>query len=283
MRLNRYTARVRSRPSPARLLRRLRAAVSACLGLSLFVACEPTLHVGDLELECSTAEGGASSSTTTSDPVPAPWETGFEDGFCSYKEGAGFCYNDPSSVYELVKTPVHSGMFAAGFELRTNGASGIRQTRCVRSGVLPEEAFYEAWYYVPSGISAVRQFNLFHFRGGPPGAMFQGLWDVSVDGPNGEELTPYVLDIVRTRRYDPEASQPIPLDRWFKLTFYLKRAADTTGEVALFLDGTELVRVPNVITDDTPSQQWYVGSYSNNVAPSSTVTVFVDDVSIRLP
>lgn len=216
-------------------------------------------------------------------PLPAPWQTSFDDGFCSYQYQAGFCYADASSSYRLVTSPAHTGPFAAAFDLEGGDGMGARQTRCVREGVLPDEAYYGAWYYVPSELSGARDWNLFHFQGGEPGQRLGGLWDVSLAERDGS-LGASVLDLRTNDRHDPAPARPIPLDRWFQLEFYLRSAPDTTGVVALYQDGEELVRVADVITNDTPFSQWYVGNYAGTIAANSpTSTVYVDDVTVRLP
>lgn len=61
-------------------------------------------------------------------------------------------------------------------------------------------------------------------------------------------------------------------------------ALDTRGAVALSQDAEELVRIADVISDDTPFSQWYVGTCAATIAANSpTSTVYVDDVTVRLP
>lgn len=248
--------------------------------------CEPPLLVGDLQ--CSPADGGASRRTANANlyqgPLPAPWQTSFDDGFCGYKYRAGFCYADPDSSYRLVTDPVHTGPFAAAFEMHPSDATGQRQARCVREGIFPGEAYYGAWYYVPSNLTAAaHDWNLFHFQSGQPAQRPPGLWDVSMDDSSGA-LTAYVWDFLAKRRYDPTTLEPIPMNRWFHLEFYLKSAPDTTGEVALYQDGEELLRVTGVITNDTSVTQWYMGNWTGTIPPNSpTSSLYVDDVSVRLP
>ncbi len=255
--------------------------LSWAVGLS---ACEPALHVGDLT--CAPSDGGASSTMDNGvfndGALPAPWQTSFEDGFCTYKQDAGFCYEGGGAGYRLVTSPVRTGPFAAAFDLGTaDGRDGVRQTRCVREGTLPESAFYSAWYYVPNSVTAAGNWNLFHFRGGRPGQRLLGLWDVSLEVREDGQLTAFVLSLARPGRYRPEAAVPIPIGRWFQLEFFLKRAADATGEIALYQDGEELVRAEGIVTDDTPFGQWYVGNYADSLTPPRS-TLYVDDVSVRL-
>lgn len=232
-------------------------------------------------------EGGASENGngTLGGPLPAPWKTSFEAGFCNYTDdGSGFCYADEDSSHRLVSSPVHSGMFAAAFDMDPSSSGGQRQTRCVREGVLPVEAYYGAWYYVPSDLAGATDWNLFHFQGGQPRTLLHGLWDVSMEETAGVGLVVYVYGALQDGHYGQAEPKPIPRDRWFQLEFYLKRAADATGEVALYQDGEEVVRRVGIITDDSPFGQWYVGNWAEALDDTpSTVSVFVDDVTVRLP
>jgi hypothetical protein len=78
----------------------------------------------------------------------------------------------------------------------------------------------------------------------------------------------------------PETATPIPIGEWFHLELYLKRAADATGEVALYQDGELLFRATDLITDDSDWAQWYVGNLATDLTPPES-TLYVDDVTIR--
>ena len=97
-----------------------------------------------------------------------------------------------------------------------------------------------------------------------------------VNGANGE-LRAHVYGFLDGSGGD---GPPIPIARWFQLEFYLKRAKDKTGEVALYQDGSRVVDVANLITDDTDWCQWYVGNLASALDPPQS-TVYVDDLTIR--
>lgn len=227
-------------------------------------------------------EGGA-TEVNADTPLTAPWKTSFEAGFCNYKD-VGFCYNDDDSSYRLVSSPVRTGQFAAAFDMNPSSVDGARQTRCVRQGVLPVEAYYGAWYYVPSDLTGAHAWNLFHFQGGRAGTFLHGLWDVSMNDDGGNGYSVFIYNAVTDGHYGQTNPKPIPFDRWFQLEFYLKRAADATGEVVLYQDGEEVVRRTGLVTDETPFGEWYVGNYAMTLdLTPSTVSVYVDDVTVRLP
>jgi hypothetical protein len=237
---------------------------------------------------CTGQEAGAPSlnenGVYNEDPIPVPWSTSFEGGFCNYNDGAGFCYADGNSSFSVTTAPTRTGANAAAFEMRRNAADGSRQVRCVREGLLPEVAYYSAWYYLPADFGGARDWNLFHFRGGQVGGRMDGLWDVSISEDAEGNLRAYVHQLVSNDFYEQTDPVFIPRDTWFQLEFFLKRANDATGEIALYQDGKELVRGSGIITYDTPFGQWYVGNFAGTFSTiSPTSTLYVDDVSIRLP
>jgi hypothetical protein len=248
------------------------ARVSLTLSLLGALACEPRLSVG--EWVCSTDAAAPPDKTA---PVAVPWSSGFEDRFCDYYQLAGFCYSDPGASYELVTTPVHSGKYAAAFHVHSDEDMAI-QARCVRQGTLPVAAYYGAWYFVPEPARNFANWNLIHFQGGEVSGL-HGLWDVSLVNTSSGELQLIVFDFLNGVVRRPPTPVPIPIGAWFHVQLYLKRAADATGEVALYLDGRKLVEATDLITDDSNFGQWYVGNYANGLMPADS-TLYVDDVSI---
>ncbi len=241
----------------------------------VLAACQPTLHVG--EWTC-TEQGEDASIPDTSDPVAMPWSTGFENQFCDYTQVAGFCYSGMGASYEIVSSPVHSGRSAAAFRI-TSGDMESYQTRCVRQGVLPRAAYYGVWYFVPALAQNSALWNLLHFQGGSPSGA-HGLWDVSLVTRADGALEATVFDFLNGRTHRATNPRPIPIGEWFHFEFYLKRAADRTGEVALYQDGQLLLQVTNTITDDSEWGQWYLGNLATGLMPADS-TLYVDDVTIR--
>lgn len=207
-----------------------------------------------------------------------PWSTDFEDRFCGYTELAGFCYSGAPATYETVTSPVHSGRHAAAFTVLAGDPVGY-QARCVRQGVLPKAAYYGAWYFLPTSAQNTAVWNLVHFQGGDFSAQ-HGLWDISlVNTPNGG-LGVVVFDFLNGVTRTPTVPSPVPIGAWFHLELYLSRAADATGEVALYQDGQLLLQATNIVTDDSNWGQWYVGNLATGLTPAHS-TLYVDDVTIR--
>jgi hypothetical protein len=209
-----------------------------------------------------------------------PWQTSFEDGFCAYADVQGFCYADPDASYDIVTSPVHSGSFAAAFTTTSDAALAGVQARCVRRGTLPQSAYYGAWYYIPARATNTGNWNLFHFQGEGDGQDPHSLWDVSLGTGPGDDLHLYMLDFLNGGVRERPQPLAVPIGAWFHIELLLRRAADASGEIALYQDGEELFRATDIITDDAKWGLWYVGNWTDRLSPVQ-FTVYVDDVTIR--
>jgi hypothetical protein len=281
-------------PSQSRAQHRLGDKLRTGLfALSFTWGCSPEVQVGtwtwacanpnssDATLDGGIGEAAGATNDAASAPVLIPWSSGFEDGFCGYEAVNGFCYGFGGGAYDIVQSPVHSGRFAAAFSVDTSQPRGS-QARCVREGSLPHEAYYGAWYFIPSLQSNTGNWNLFHFQGGAgPGPLLHGLWDVSLVNDANGNLSLTMLDFLASVDIGPNAAPPVPIGAWFHLQFFLRRAADSSGEVTVYQDGVIAYHLVNVVTDDSSFQQWYVGNLVNgNSLTSAKYTIDVDDVEI---
>ena len=262
--------------------RRLRAGValaSACVSSG----CEPELVVGTWACPAPVAPpvGDSGVADSLAKVVDVSWTTGFETtGFCDYARAGGFCYSDPDAAYRIVAAPAHGGRSAAEFSVTADPDRDGAQARCFREGTLPSEAVYGAWFYVPSLAENTGNWNLMHFQGGAPNAL-HGLWDVSLENADDGSLALYLFGFLGAgiRRAPDVSAQAVPIATWFHVELRLRRAADATGEVALYQDGALLLELTSLATDDTDFGQWYVGNLASGLTPTDS-TLYVDDVTI---
>jgi len=260
-------------------------AALAIFGLAF--ACEPTVLIGSCAepsaVEASDAgDAGGAGGAANEDAVSVPWATGFEDGLCGYHSQRGYCYARHDATIEIVRSPVHSGQFAAAFTVNGITTTANRsQARCVRQGAMPKSATYGAWYRIPALQTSDGFWNLFHFLGTVPGAEPRPLWDVSLVNDSGGALKLIVRNLLKV----PSESSPIsgapaiPIDKWFHVEFQLTRSAQANGAVILRQDGEIVYQKTNLITDDTEAGEWYVGNFAKTLVPALS-TVYVDDVTI---
>lgn len=254
----------------------MRRAGAALLLAVLSSACEPELVVGQWTCPPPNVDQAPGNPDKVLD---APWTTGFENGFCDYTRSGGVCYTTPDASYRIVDEPVHGGHQAAAFSVTSDPAQRGTQARCFREGALPRDALYGAWFYMPSLATNTGNWNLVHFQGGAPGAL-HGLWDISLRSADDGRLFVYLFDFLRGAFRVPNAAPEVPIGAWFHLEFRLRRAADATGEVALYQDGALLFERTAIATDDTDFGQWYVGNLADALTPPDS-TLYVDDVTIR--
>lgn len=265
----------------------MRASVLRCVCLAASVcACKPELVVGErgcfADRAATASEGG--NGGANDEPLLVPWATGFEKGFCDYRDSGGYCKVNTGARHEIVRSPVHRGDFAAAYSVTADGSEDALQARCAMGGSLPPSATYGAWYYFPSyaQTSSNGTWNLFHFEGWN-GAAQHHLWDVSVETYKPGVLRLYVFDFLNGgKARPPEVTVPITFGAWIHIEFSIARAADATGEIALFQDGQELLRVSGIVTDDSERAEWYVGNFADVLTPADS-TLYVDDVSIEPP
>ncbi len=250
------------------------------VGLAL-VATQMLACHGQALLGTWTCSPSAAGAVDAGRSFAFPWRTGFENGFCEYQQGGGFCYATGTASYRVVDAPVHAGRYAAAMTVFGDGTDANSQSRCVREGVLPTQAYYGAWYYVPSIPTNNGVWNLVHFQGGSGSGPLHYLWDLSLknDGNGGLRLD--VLDYLPHGTLPGLAGAPaIPVAAWFHVELFLKRASDATGAVAVYQDGQAIWQVDNLITDDSQVGQWYLGNLATDLDPSES-TVYVDDVTVR--
>jgi hypothetical protein len=231
-----------------------------------------------------------------SDAFGFPWATGFEEGFCDYLAGTGFCYlsgDQHTAAWEIVTSPVHSGSYAAKFTAVADKTN--TNSRCVREGYLPPEAYYSVWYYVPAVATVPSNmpdpndngiWNLIHFQARLPKEKdsrenFSGLWDISLinDDTGGMRLVLYQFGGPPNAL--PNGRSSIPIGSWFRLRLYLKLTTDNTGEVGLWLNDDNIFSRKGFVTNTVGTMlgQWYTGNLADRISPPDS-TVYVDDVSV---
>ena len=244
------------------------------------IACDPELVVGTWTCPApARVPNDAGELETVTGPVKLPWSTGFEQGLCDYNIAEGYCYTRDDSSYAMVESPAHTGKRAAAFTIQTDAPAG-NETRCVREGTLPEDAVYGAWYYVPQAPREADNWNLMHIQGGDEGGRLPTLWDVSLEVIDDGTLHLFLLGAYGLGVQRPAVPRPVPIGAWVQIELRLRRASDTTGEVALYQDGVLLIQRTGIRTDNTSFQQWYVGNLANSLTPPAS-TLYVDDITLR--
>ena len=254
--------------------------VVGCLS-GLASACEPKLVIGTWACpQAISSERTDAAITLSRGSFVLPWSTGFEDGFCDYAVVGGHCYSEGLATYEIVSAPVHSGQRAAAFKVIADESLANYEARCEREGTLPTAAYYGAWYFVPSVNTSTSLWNLIHFQGASSASdSFDGTWDISMVNNESGGLRLSVYDFVNAETPDTTNAPPIPIGSWFHLEVYLRRAADASGEIAVFQDGATVLHLSGLATDKSQWGQVHIGNFALYLDPDES-TLYVDDITI---
>lgn len=241
----------------------------------MLCACEPEYNVGNWNCGTETSDDGPALN-----PVEVPWSTSFDLGLCDYQLAQGFCYADEDASYEIVDSPVRSGRTAAAFSVSTE--SGRSGTRCVREGILPNDAIYGAWFWIPEKIEPRSNWNLMHFQDSdqPGNPQQQYRWDVSIGTNDDDELSLHVLEFPTRDRFTPAVATTIPIGEWFHVELRWRRADAPDGQVTLFQDGVPILDLTEIDASGFEWGQWHVGNLADELEPANS-TIYVDDVGIR--
>jgi hypothetical protein len=239
--------------------------------------CNPELVVGKKKIvaeETCVYEGGAGAPASEK-VIEIGWNTGFENGECDYQRAGGDCYTIGNASFTFVDDPVHTAPSAAAFTVTTDmdDTTPPWHTRCYLEGVMPTDAVYGAWFYIPE-FARTGNWNLMFFQAAVDNP---GLFSVSLSSQGGLHL--YVLNHMTGGFSTPDPAPAVPIGTWFHVEFRLLRATDATGGYALYQDGRLILEETGIITDRYDVHQWYVGNWATELMPPVS-TVYVDDVTI---
>jgi hypothetical protein len=147
----------------------------------------------------------------------------------------------------------------------------------------PHEAYYGAWFYIPSTFTVGSWLSLTHFRGSSNGdpTNLTGIWDVNLYTLPSGELAAQLGDFVSTFNLRQTIPVPVPRDTWVHFEILFRKAANMTGRVAVWQDGALILDRPGVVTALSPLVVWEAGVGSDNLS-AVPANVYVDDVTISL-
>jgi hypothetical protein len=145
----------------------------------------------------------------------------------------------------------------------------------------PREAYYGAWFFVPSSITVGSWLSLIHFRGSSDGdpTNLTGIWDVNLYTLPTGDLAAQLGDFVSTFNLRQTLPVPVPRDTWVHFEVLFRKAADLTGRVAVWQDGALILDRAGVVTAPSPLVVWEVGAGSDELEPTPAA-VYVDDLTI---
>jgi hypothetical protein len=210
------------------------------------------------------------------------WTSRFEGGtFDEWTSVGGSDSASPGDVIEISSEYAHQGKFAAKLTVTApsdnsqgNGAGLARQ------GNLPVQAYYSAWYYLPSNVTVgiywvIMKFRLRSVADDP--ATEDELFDVNLKNlPSGD---------MSLRLYDHRAGDlplavadpQVPVGHWFQIEAFYRDDA-TAGQLTLWLSGNKILDWQGP-TGPTPWVAWDVVSVGDSLNPATAI-LYVDDCAV---
>jgi hypothetical protein len=211
------------------------------------------------------------------------WSSTFEPGDLSEWSlgGGGGAYLLNSAVGPAVTSEAaHGGRYSG--KLTVSPALGMMsETYLFRDSPSPPEAYYSAWFYIPSTVQVISWLSIIHFNASTTGDgrnVFP-TWDVNLYTPATGGLVAHLYSFVTQTNLEQTAPVQVPRDRWVHFEVLVRKAATATGRVAVWQDDAAILSLDGVVTAPNDWLQWNVGGASTDVVPSPAA-IYVDDAAI---
>jgi hypothetical protein len=212
------------------------------------------------------------------------WWTDHEDGdFSGWSNGGsdrGGVITSNEGQIEVATAYARSGRYAMRATVTSPGEPVASVGMAQRSGILPEEAYYSAWYYIATPMSAGEYWLFFKFRSrriaSDPSTMVD-LWDVDFNARADGTMGVFIYHHDSGNRA-PLATPTVPVGRWFQVEAFFRASNDATGKLKVWFDGTLIYDLTEA-TAPTEFVEWSVGSIAEIVTPAPA-TLYVDDAAI---
>jgi hypothetical protein len=216
---------------------------------------------------------------------PPYWSADHETGDLSqWIEGGASAGGPPvvsaNAQLTVVTSPTHSGKFAVRSAIFATGKN--EYTRLYRWGNLPNDAYFKVWMWIPARYTIGQYWNVFEFQGRADPAnptTLRYLWSLNLEQASTGEMSWYLFDDVRLRRYLPSATTVAPVGRWFLVEAFLHQATDNTGRIAFWVDGVPLIEVDGVSTMLSAWLSWDVGGSAPDIT-QQPAEIYLDDAAI---
>jgi Polysaccharide lyase len=216
------------------------------------------------------------------------WKATFEPGDLSEwtSDGAGgSIFENIATAPAVTTTVAHGGRYSA--KATVMPAVGMASSNYLyRVAPSPTEAYYGAWYYIPSTVVSVRNYlSLIHIDASRTGdgQNAYARWDLNVySSPvasGSGNLVAHLYDYALIANREQLVPITVPRDTWVHFEVLMVKSATTTGRMAVWQDDVLIIDDPGVVTTPNDWVQWRFGGASDMIDPSPSA-VYVDDVTI---
>lgn len=242
--------------------RAIARAAGVAIVLVLAAGCGPRLDVGSDLLWTGLFEGNTF------------------DEWMGDSAGAALAFPAPPNLIEVSNERVRHGGYAARLTIDAPPGGSRGSAVLARSGDLPAQGYYSAWYYLPRSIAVGNYWVIFKFRHQDQSTMDE-LYDMDLVNLDSGEMSLQLYDHRRPGVVPLDVTNPIvPVGQWFQIeAFYFnsRNAADATGRLTFWLDGRQIVDIADPTS--TPLIEWNACSIGENLTPSTAV-LYVDDCAV---
>ena len=240
--------------------------------------------------------------------LPAPssgqilWSADMETGDISQWDRRAPWRSGPGLTdYRIASTQVHTGRYSLATSIDTRiGTAGSRWARRYiddDTPLLPDEAYYSVWFYLPGPFSS-QWWNFMQWKRSyvrPGSSSSDPVASVNFEERSGSDALYFSLNYkvgndggYKTPGWGNVAHSPIdiPLRKWVHLECKYRWSIVPNGEITCWQDGEQIWSLTGIKTefdyigDDFP-RQFSVNAYANEVAPSP-YTLYLDDAAISL-
>jgi hypothetical protein len=211
------------------------------------------------------------------------WWTDHETGDFTEWDQGGYHWSAEGGSTKIAElpSPTRSGRFS--FESQVTSAStGVQSgAQAFRSGGLPSQAYYSAWFYLPQVITSATYLVVFKFRSRQDPAdnsTTVNAWDVNV-APDGSGAMFLVLYEHSGANQWEDRTLNVPVRQWFQIEAFLRAANDSSGQITVWCNGTQLFDIAGRATTASSFVEWSVGGVTEVIDPDPT-TLFIDDAAV---
>jgi Polysaccharide lyase len=184
-------------------------------------------------------------------------------------------------------TIAHSGLYSAKLFVDTRedpqlATSGTRLFRWREPQEHPE-LYYRVWYYFPQRYhpnGSPSWWNVFQWKSKHTGATLSDpFFTLNVGNRSDGSMFFYLYDQNSKRTY-AQTVKDIPEGRWLRVEAFYRCAADHSGRITFWQDGTPIVEASDVQTRYGDGDcEWSVNNYTDGL-DSGSATIYVDDAAI---
>jgi hypothetical protein len=193
--------------------------------------------------------------------------------------GGSQAFPAPANVIEVSTERVRHGGYAAKLTIDAPNGGSQGSAALTRSGVLPVQAYYSAWYYLPRTIAVGNYWVIFKFRQQDQTTMDE-FYDLDLINLPSGEMSLQLYDHRRQATVPLDVTDPVvPVGQWFQIEAFYRNTQDATGRVTFWLDGLPILDLANQAMASTPWVEWNVSSIGENLNPGTAV-LYVDDCAV---